>query len=161
MAPTKQMRIRLSREDTTNRGYILDGFPRTVVQAESLAVITEAAGQPLDLVIDLEVPEDIVIDRISKRRVCIDCGTNYSVDVPPRYDWTCDVCGGEVQQRDDDTEEAIRHRLELYAKQTAPLIAWYTERRLLSVVDGLGRPDDVTQRLIRAVDSRTRGGIVG
>jgi adenylate kinase len=152
---------RLSRADTTSRGYILDGFPRTVVQAESLATITAEAAKPIDLVVDLEVPEEIVIQRISKRRVCGDCGTNYSVDAPPRYDWTCDVCGGDVQQRDDDTEEAIRHRLELYAQQTAPLIAWYTERQLLVPVDGLGHPDDVTQRLITAVDSRTRGGIVG
>jgi adenylate kinase len=152
---------RLGREDTTNRGYILDGFPRTVVQAESRAAITEESGKPLDLVVDLEVDEVVVIERISKRRVCMDCGTNYSVDAPPRYDWTCDNCGGEVQQRDDDTEEAIRHRLELYAQQTAPLIEWYSDRGLLAVVDGYGHPDEVTQRLIRSVDQRTRGGIVG
>jgi adenylate kinase len=152
---------RLAREDTTNRGYILDGFPRTVVQAESLAAIAAAAGQSLDLVVDLEGPEEVVIQRISKRRVCIDCGTNYSVDSPPRYDWTCDNCGGEVEQRDDDTEDAIRHRLELYAEQTAPLIAWYDAQGLMVAVDGLGHPDEVTQRLIRTVDARTRGGIVG
>ena len=87
---------RLGRDDTSNRGYVLDGFPRTVGQAEALAEITETAGQPLDLVVDLEVPEEVVIERISKRRVCVDCGTNYSVDAPPRYDWTCDVCGGDV-----------------------------------------------------------------
>jgi adenylate kinase len=147
---------RLSREDTINRGYILDGFPRTVGQARELAAISEESGKPVDLVVDLEVPEEVVIGRISKRRVCIDCGTNYSVDSPPRYDWTCDNCGGEVLQRDDDTEEAIRHRLELYAQQTAPLISWYTERDLLAVVDGLGATDEVTQRLIQAVDARTR-----
>jgi adenylate kinase len=146
---------RLDREDTTNRGYILDGFPRTVGQAQALHQIVTAV-KPLDLVLDLEVPEEVVIDRISKRRVCGDCGTNYSVDAPPRYDWTCDNCGGEVVQRDDDTEEAIRHRLQLYAEQTEPLIAWYQERDLLAAVDGLGHPDDVTRRLIRAVDSRTR-----
>ena len=148
---------RLAREDTTNRGYILDGFPRTVGQADALAGITEAVGHPLDLVLDLEVPEEVVIQRISKRRVCVDCGTNYSVDTPPRYDMTCDNCGGEVHQRDDDTEEAIRHRLELYAQQTEPLIAWYQARDLLAAVDGLGHPDEVTRRLIRAVDARTRG----
>lgn len=147
---------RLSRADTTSRGYILDGFPRTVVQAEALEAITGEAGKPLDLVIDLEVPEQIVIERISKRRVCGDCGTNYSVDAPPRYDWTCDNCGGEVQQRDDDTEEAIRHRLELYAQQTAPLIAWYAARDLLVAIEGLGPADEVTQRLIGAVDSLRR-----
>jgi adenylate kinase len=145
---------RLARDDSSRRGYILDGFPRTVGQAEALAEIT--AVRPLDVVLDLEVPEDVVIERISKRRVCKDCGTNYSVDTPPRYDWTCDVCGGEVVQRDDDTEEAIRHRLDLYREQTEPLIAWYQERDLLAAVDGLGHPDEVTRRLIRAVDGRTR-----
>ena len=103
------------------------------------------------------MPEDVVIERISKRRVCVDCGTNYSVDSPPRYDWTCDNCGGEVHQRDDDTEEAIRHRLELYSEQTAPLIAWYGERDLLEVIDGLGPPDEVTARLIASIDARTAG----
>jgi len=151
---------RLNRDDTSKRGYILDGFPRTVGQAEALADITEAAGQPLDLVIDLEVDEEIVIDRISKRRVCIDCQTNYSVDSPPRYDWVCDNCGGEVRQREDDTVEAIRHRLDLYREQTEPLIAWYQSRDLLALVDGLGHPDEVTRRLVRAIDARTRG-VVG
>ena len=151
---------RLGREDTTNRGYILDGFPRTVGQAEALLGITEQVGQALDLVLDLEVPEEVVIDRISKRRVCVDCQTNYSVDSPPRYDWTCDNCGGEVLQRDDDTVEAVQHRLELYAQQTEPLINWYQARDLLAAVDGLGHPDEVTRRLIRAVDGRTRG-VVG
>jgi adenylate kinase len=147
---------RLAREDTTNRGYILDGFPRTVGQAEALGKITEAVARPLDLVLDLEVPEEVVIERISKRRVCVDCQANYSSDSPPR-NWMCDNCGGEVLQRDDDTEEAIRHRLELYAQQTEPLINWYQARDLLAAVDGLGHPDEVTRRLIRAVDSRTRG----
>jgi adenylate kinase len=147
---------RLGREDTTNRGYILDGFPRTVGQASALGSLTAELGNPLDLVLDLEVPEEVVVERISKRRVCGDCGTNYSLDAPPRYDWTCDNCGGEVVQRDDDTEEAIRHRLQLYAEQTEPLIAWYQERDLLAAVDGMGHPDEVTRRLIRAVDTRTR-----
>jgi adenylate kinase len=145
---------RLSRDDT-KRGYILDGFPRTVPQAGSLAEITADLGAPLDAVIDLEVPEEVVVGRISKRRVCVDCGTNYSVDSPPKYPWTCDNCGGEVQQRDDDTEDAVRHRLELYLQQTAPLIAWYGERDMLEVVDGLGSTDDVTARLIATVDART------
>jgi adenylate kinase len=145
---------RLGRDDSSRRGYILDGFPRTVGQAEALAEIT--AARPLDVVLDLEVPEEVVIQRISKRRVCKDCGTNYSVDSPPRYDWTCDNCGGDVVQRDDDTEAAIRHRLDLYRDQTEPLIAWYQERDVLAAVDGLGHPDEVTHRVIRAVEGRTR-----
>ncbi len=143
---------RLSKDDTKNRGFILDGFPRTVIQAEALASITAAA--PLDLAIDLDVPEHVVLRRLAGRRVCVDCGANYSEQAPPRYDSTCDSCGGEVVQRADDNEASIRRRLVLYAKETAPLIAWYLERDLLATVDGLGPPDDVTRRLTRAVDAR-------
>jgi adenylate kinase len=150
---------RLDRDDTRKRGYILDGFPRTVGQAEALAELT--AEQPIDVAIDLEAPEDVVLARISNRRVCVDCGTNYSVQSPPRYDWTCDVCGGEVVQRDDDTPDAVRKRLNLYNQETEPLIAWYLSNDLLTTVDGLGTADAVTIRLIRAIDNRTgRGGIV-
>ena len=96
---------RLSKDDTTNRGYILDGFPRTVRQAEELSQIT--ASRPLDLVVDLDVPTEVVLRRLASRRVCVDCGANYSLASPPRYDWRCDNCGGEVVQRDDDTEEDV------------------------------------------------------
>jgi adenylate kinase len=150
---------RLDSNDTRKRGYILDGFPRTVGQAEALGKLT--ADLPLDVAIDLEAPEDVVLARISNRRVCTDCGTNYSVQSPPRYDWTCDVCGGEVVQRDDDTPEAVRKRLSLYNQETEPLIAWYLGHDLLTTVDGLGSADEVTIRLIRAIDNRTgRGAIV-
>src|SRR5207249_6664733 len=123
---------RLDRDDTRHRGYILDGFPRTTGQAEALAEITSDA--PLHMVVDLEVPEDVVLERISNRRVCVDCGTNYSVQTPPRYDWICDVCGGDVVQRDDDTPEAVRKRLDLYSKETAPLIDYYEQLRMLARV---------------------------
>jgi len=146
---------RIAKDDTRTRGYILYGFPRTVGQAEALSELTVA--EPLDIVIDLEVPEDVVLERISNRRVCVDCGTNYSVQTPPRYNWTCDVCGGEVVQRDDDTPEAVRKRLDLYNEETEPLIAWYVDKDLLVTVDGLGSADGVTQRLTDAIDHRTRG----
>jgi adenylate kinase len=146
---------RLDRDDTRSRGYILDGFPRTVPQAESLAEVT--AEQPLDMALDLEVPEKVVLDRISKRRVCTDCGTNFSVDNRPHYDWTCDNCGGDVVQRDDDTPEAVRKRLDLYAKETEPLVAWYYSIHLLVTVDGLGTADDVTARLVEAIERRRVG----
>ncbi len=150
---------RLDSNDTRKRGYILDGFPRTVGQAEALGKLT--TDLPLDVAIDLEAPEDVVLERISNRRVCTDCGTNYSVQNHPRYDWTCDVCGGEVVQRDDDTPEAVRKRLNLYNQETEPLIAWYLGHDLLTTVDGLGSADEVTIRLIRAIDNRTgRGAIV-
>lgn len=142
---------RLGHDDSTQRGYILDGFPRTVAQAEALAGIT--ASRPLDLVIDLDVPTDVVLARLSSRRVCTDCGTNYSADAPPRYGWRCDNCGGEVVQRDDDTPEAIGKRLEAYERETAPLVAWYRDRGLLEVVDGQGEPDEITLRLVQVVDA--------
>ncbi len=145
---------RLLKDDTRNRGYILDGFPRTESQAESLAAIT--ADQPLDLVVDLDVPTDVVLERLASRRVCADCGANYSTESPPKHNWTCDHCGGEVIQREDDTEDAIKRRLALYEKETAPLIDWYKGRDLLAVVDGDGDADEVTARLIRTIDASRR-----
>ena len=142
---------RLLKDDTRNRGYILDGFPRTEEQAESLAEIT--TEQPLDLVIDLDVPTDVVLTRLASRRVCVDCGSNYAVQSPPKHNWTCDHCGGDVIQRADDTEDAIRRRLDLYEEETAPLVDWYRSRDLLMVVDGEGDADAVTARLIRAIES--------
>jgi adenylate kinase len=142
---------RLDHSDTTHRGYILDGFPRTVEQAEALADIT--ADRPLDAVVDLDVPTDVVVERLASRRVCVDCGSNYSVQSPPRYGWRCDNCGGDVIQRADDTTEAIKHRLDAYERKTAPLIEWYKDRDLLVVVDGRGAPDDITVRLIDAIEA--------
>jgi adenylate kinase len=141
---------RLEKDDTRTRGFILDGFPRTVNQADQLLQITQPRG--IDLAVNLEVPTDVVLSRLAARRVCSDCGANYSVDEPPRYPWTCDICGGDVVQRDDDTEEAIKRRLDLYERETAPLVAWFTERDLLVSVDGMGDPDEVTARLIRVID---------
>ena len=143
---------RLNESDTTKRGYILDGFPRTVPQGRSLESIT--ASRPLDCVVDLEVPEDVVLERITKRRVCKTCGHIYSVDTPPKNGWICDVDGGEVVQRADDTEEAVRKRLDLYAAETKPLVPFYAERGLLVEIDGLGTADEVFGRLLEAVESR-------
>jgi len=145
---------RLDQDDTRQRGYILDGFPRTVGQAELLADITKA--EPLHLVIDLVVPTDVVLERLASRRVCTDCGANYSVETPPKYGWVCDNCGGDVIQRADDTPEAIQKRLDLYERETAPLIDWYRQRDLLAEVDGLGAAEIVTERLIDAIDARSR-----
>jgi adenylate kinase len=153
------VRERLTHDDTTHRGFILDGFPRTAQQAEALMRILEPQG--LDLAINLEIDTTHVLRRLAARRVCSDCGANYSViDNPPRVRGICDVCGGEVVQRDDDTEAAIRRRLELYEDMTAPLIAWYDERGLLASIDGLGRPDDVTDRIVAAVDRQQLAGPV-
>jgi adenylate kinase len=143
---------RLSLDDTKARGFVLDGFPRTVHQAKGLAELL--APDEIDLVVNLEVPTEVVLRRLAGRRVCIDCGANYSVDSPPRLNWTCDICGGEVVQREDDTEAAIRRRLDLYERETRPLVDWYAERDLLSVLDGVGDPDEITGGLVRVVDQR-------
>jgi adenylate kinase len=143
---------RLGGNGTTARGYILDGFPRTVGQAEALAEITSA--RPLDVVVDLDVAKEVVLERLAGRRVCDDCAANYSVVAPPKYGWVCDNCGGDVVQREDDTPAAIEKRLAAYESETAPLIAWYDERGLLAVVDGLGAAAEVTDRLLHAIDAR-------
>ncbi|HVM51995.1 MAG TPA: adenylate kinase [Acidimicrobiales bacterium] len=147
---------RLDRDDTRSRGFILDGFPRTVAQARALVEITQPRG--IDLVLNLEVPREVVLARLASRRVCLDCGANYSTERPPRYGATCDVCGGDVIQREDDTVEAINRRLDLYEAETAPLIAWFDERGLLVEVDGAGDPDAVFDRLVEVIDGiRGRG----
>jgi adenylate kinase len=131
-------------------GFVLDGVPRTVGQAEALAAMAGPRG--LDVVVDLEVPTEEVLRRISGRRVCADCGTNYNLaDKAPTVPGRCDACGGPLLQRDDDTEEAIRRRLELYESVTAPLIDWYRERGLLVTVDASGPVDEVTHRVVGAV----------
>lgn len=145
---------RLERNDTRFRGFVLDGFPRTVGQAEALAELTVRA--PVHLVIDLRVPEEVVLGRISNRRVCVDCGANYSLSEPPRVEWACDLCQGDVVQRDDDTPAAVRKRLDLYTQETAPLVSWYDEQGLLVAVDGLGLPDEVSSRLMSSIDRRAR-----
>lgn len=147
---------RLSEGDTRARGFVLDGCPRTISQATELASLL--LPDHLDLVIDLEVPTPLVLKRLASRRVCVDCGANYSVSSPPLSNWTCDVCGGEVIQRPDDTEDAIRRRLDLYEVQTAPLIDWYRSRDLLASVNGTGAPDVVTRRCVKAIELRRNAG---
>ena len=149
---------RLADGDVRARGFVLDGFPRTVHQAELLAEVL--APIDIDLAVDIDVPTNQVLRRLAARRVCVDCGANYSLSQPPLINWTCDVCGGEVVQRPDDTEEAISRRLELYERQTAPLIEWYEDRNQLATVNGSGAPDTVTRRILRVVEDRRdqRGG---
>jgi adenylate kinase len=142
---------RLSERDTRGRGFVLDGCPRTTGQAESLQKILDPFN--LDLVIDLQVPTSLVLKRLASRRVCVDCGANYSTAAPPLVNWTCDVCGGEVVQREDDTEEAIMRRLRLYEEETAPLLHWYKQRALLAEINGTGSPDAVTRRVVGAIDT--------
>lgn len=154
------VRERLTRDDTTHRGFILDGFPRTVAQAEALMKIV--APKSLDVVLNLDIGTSEVLGRLASRRVCEDCGANYSiVDNPPRVPSICDVCGGDVVQRDDDTELAIRRRLELYERETAPLIEWFDKKGLLATVPGSGSPDEVTERLVAEVNRRKQRALSG
>jgi len=148
----EMVEARLTERDARARGFILDGAPRTIAQADRLDGIL--APDRLDLVIDLEVPTGVVMKRLASRRVCVDCGTNYSVTSPPSVNWTCDVCGGEVVQREDDTEEAIRRRLELYERSTAPLLDRYERLGLIAHVNGTGPADAVTRRCVQAIDER-------
>ena len=146
------VRERLEQDDTKEHGFVLDGFPRTTYQAQALADLLDP--EDIDLALNIDVPTEVVLGRLAQRRVCSECGTNYSVDVPPESDWTCDKCGNAVVQRKDDTQEAITRRLKLYEKETEPLVAWYLERDQLVTVDGVGTQDTVTDRLIRAIDRR-------
>jgi adenylate kinase len=145
---------RFAEDGLVDGGFVLDGFPRTLAQAETLEEVLD--GHPLDLVINLDVPTDIVLDRIAGRRVCENCGTTYHVNAPPKQDWTCDVCGGKVVQREDDTEEAVMRRLELYEEETLPIVDFYRRLDKLVVVDGTGSGDDVFARLSAQVDRRLK-----
>jgi len=146
------VRERLGKADARRRGFLLDGFPRTVAQAEALDDIAD--GSPLNAVIDLVVPREVVLERLSARRVCRDCGANYHAGPVVPSPWTCDTCGGDVVQREDDTPESINRRLDLYESQTAPLIEYYGASNRLFPVDGVGSPDQVFERLTTVIDSR-------
>ena len=133
-------------------GCLFDGFPRTIEQADALDEITFEIGKPIDVVLDLDVPREIVLERISSRRVCRDCGTNYTASGNDPSPWICDVCGGDVMQRDDDTPDSVNRRLDIYEEQTFPLIRHYGDQNQLSVVNGIGHPDAVFERLVQAVE---------
>jgi adenylate kinase len=123
------------KEDDCKAGYLLDGFPRTIPQAEALKVLLEKMGEKLDFAVEIDVPREVILDRLTTRRTCSSCGEIYNVKSnPTKVEGVCDKCGGPVVQRDDETEEAISNRLNVYNAQTAPLVDFYKkEGMLLSV----------------------------
>ena len=149
------VRDRLAEDDAKN-GFLLDGFPRNVPQARTFDDILGEVDTPLDVVLELVVDDDEVVRRLSGRRTCRNCGHIWHVDFdPPTTEDVCDICAGELFQRDDDKPETIRHRLEVYYEQTSPLVGYYAEIGILVGIDAMGPVDDVTDRAIAAL--RTYG----
>jgi len=137
------VRERLSMEDIKG-GFILDGFPRTIVQARALESITKQFGITIDAIINLEVEFDKLVRRLSSRRVCRECGATYNLEFKPsKVAGICDICNGELYQRSDESEEAVKVRLQTYTRQTRPLIDYYTMKGSLKRIDGNQDVEDV------------------
>jgi adenylate kinase len=148
------IRIVLDRlaEDDARDGFLLDGFPRSRGQAEALDDFLAKQDRPLDGAIVVEVPEEVSLRRILGRRVCSQCGRSYSIAMPPKSNWTCDVCGGEVIGRMDDQEQAtVRERLRNYRETTVPLMKYYEEHGVLVKIDGTKTPDEVFTDIVSAL----------
>jgi adenylate kinase len=147
------VRDRLSQDDAQN-GFLLDGFPRTLAQAEALRDMLDDLGTPLDVVLELQVDDDEVVRRLSGRRTCRQCGHVWHVEFdPPAKEGVCDVDAGELFQRDDDKPDTIRRRLEVYSEQTAPLVGFYEQAGLLRSITAQGPVDEITERAIGALSS--------
>ncbi|GAB2797340.1 adenylate kinase [Streptomyces daliensis] len=140
-------------ESDAEDGFLLDGFPRNIAQAEALDALLEEKGTKLDAVLDLEVPEDEVVKRIAGRRICrSDSSHVFHVEYsPPKKDGVCDACGGELYQRDDDREETVRKRLAVYHSETEPIIDHYKAQDLVTTISALGKVGEVTERAMRAL----------
>jgi len=142
---------RLDRPDAKT-GFILDGFPRSVPQAEALGTMLKARGETIAKVVAIEVPAEELVKRISGRRTCKNCNEMYHVAFdPPKKPGVCNKCGGELYQRSDDHEETVRNRLKVYNESTKPLLDYYGTAGLLSQIDGIGKPEEILKAILTAI----------
>lgn len=138
------------KQDDCKKGYILDGFPRNVSQADALDKMLSSLGMSLDAALSVDVPFDDLMKRLTGRRTCKSCGQMYNIYFnPPKKEGICDKCGGELFQRDDDKEETIKKRLEVYNSQTAPLIEYYSKKGILKSVSGTGSIDEIFNNICK------------
>ncbi len=139
-------------DDDCKNGFILDGFPRNVGQAEALDGVLEARGKKIDAAIGIVVDNKELVERLTGRRVCRGCGASFHVSYnPPAKEGVCDLCGGELYQRADDTVETIGSRLEVYERETRPVIDFYAARGLYSPVEGVGTMEKITEEIVKAI----------
>ncbi len=137
-------------------GFILDGFPRTIPQAEALQVILDRMGKSVDFVINIEVDPEELVRRLTGRRTCKNCGAMFHIlFYPPKKEGICDRCDGILYQREDDREEAIRTRLNEYEKQTAPLIQYYRSKNILRPIPGMGDQDQIFEHIVRVLNTKS------
>lgn len=144
---------RFKQADCEN-GYVLDGFPRTIPQAEALDAALAKNNDAVEYAIDIDMPDDQIITRMAGRRACINCGGTYhTVYIPPKIEGICDVCGGELVLRDDDKPETVKKRLNVYHEQTQPLINYYQNKKILKSVDGSKDSDVVFEEIVKIVEA--------
>ncbi len=140
---------RIQQDDCKN-GFVLDGFPRTIPQAEALDAALTKLGEKMDYAIDVDVPDENIVNRMGGRRACINCGATYHiVSIPPKKEGICDTCGNELVLRDDDKPETVQKRLNVYHEQTQPLIDYYTKQGILKSVDGTQPMEDVFASIVK------------
>ena len=141
-------------KDDCKEGFLLDGFPRTIFQAEQLDKFLSDNGQKLDIVLNFKVRKDVLVERIAGRRVCKSCGASFHVvNVPPKKEGICDACGGELFQRKDDNRETVENRINVYESETAPLIGYYEKQNVLVDFDGEKTHDEVFADVVKAIEA--------